>query len=76
MVLKQFKPEMVHSSKQYYYNMEEQIYKIMLELAEEENEDLKNENDVLYKFIEYLEDKNRDLITEYNNLVDIKKRKN
>ena len=56
--------------------MEEQIYKIMLELAEEENQDLKAENDVLYKFIEYLEDKNRDLITEYNNLVDLKNRRN
>ena len=56
--------------------MEEQIYKIMLELAEEEIEDLKNENDVLYKFIEHLEEKNRDLIEEYNNLVDIRKRKN
>ena len=56
--------------------MEEKLYQIMLELCEEENEDLKHENEVLYKFITYLEEKNRDLIEEYNNLVDIKRRRN
>jgi len=45
------------------------IYEVMLELAEEENEDLKYENDSLYGYIEYLHNKNRELYKEYNNLL-------
>lgn len=48
----------------------------MLELCEEENEDLKAENERLYNYINYLENKNRNLIEEYNNLVRIEKRYN
>ena len=45
------------------------IYEVMLELAEEENEDLKAEIDSLYGYIEYLHNKNRELYKEYNNLL-------
>ena len=45
------------------------IYEVMLELCEEENEDLRYENDSLYGYIEYLHNKNRELYTEYNNLL-------
>jgi len=56
--------------------MDTQILEIMLELAEEENRDLKAENDTLYNYIAYLENKNRNLVKEYNDLVDINKRYN
>ena len=52
------------------------IYEIMLELAEEENKDLKNENDVLYGYAQYLKDQNEDLKKEIQNLLDIKRRRN
>ena len=45
------------------------LYEVMLELAEEENEDLKYELDSLYGYIEYLHNKNRELYKEYNNLL-------
>jgi hypothetical protein len=45
------------------------VYEVMLELAEEENEDLKHENDSLYGYIEYLHNKNKELYKEYNNLL-------
>jgi hypothetical protein len=48
----------------------------MLELAEDENEDLRAEIDSLYGYIQYLHDKNKDLVKEYNDLVDINKRYN
>ena len=45
------------------------IYEVMLELAEEENEDLKIENDILVGYIRYLEHKNKELYKEYINLL-------
>jgi len=45
------------------------IYEVMLELAEEENTDLKVENDILVGYIRYLEHKNKELYKEYNNLL-------
>ena len=59
------------------------LYEILLELAEEENNELKQENQILsienqllmgYK--EFLEEENKDLIKKYNRLFDIKARKN
>jgi hypothetical protein len=52
------------------------LYEVMLELAEEENEDLKYELDSLYGYIEYLHHKNKDLVEEYNNLLLIQRRLN
>jgi hypothetical protein len=52
------------------------LYEVMLELAEEENEDLKAEIDCLYGYIQYLHDKNKDLVKEYNNLLLIERRLN
>ena len=52
------------------------IYEVMLELAEEENTDLKVENDILVGYIRYLEHKNKELYEEYNHLLDINKRLN
>ena len=45
------------------------LYEVMLELCEQENEDLKYEMDSLYGYIQYLHDKNKELYTEYNNLL-------
>lgn len=59
-----------------YYRMDTQILEIMLELCEDENKDLKAENDTLYDYIAYLQHKNKDLVKEYNDLVDINKRYN
>jgi hypothetical protein len=52
------------------------LYEVMLELAEEENEDLNAEIDSLYGYIQYLHDKNRELYKEYNNLLDTNNRLN
>jgi len=52
------------------------LYEVMLELAEEENADLKHEMESLYGYIQYLHDKNRELYEEYNNLLDTNKRLN
>ena len=52
------------------------LYEIMLELAEEENKDLKNENDVLYGYAQYLKAQNEDLKRQIENLLDIRKRRN
>jgi len=56
--------------------MDIQILEIMLELAEDENKDLKAEINSLYNYIDYLEKKNHNLVKEWNDLVDIKKRYN
>jgi hypothetical protein len=56
--------------------MDTQILEVMLELAEEENGDLKAEIDSLYGYIQYLHDKNKDLVKEYNNLLQIERRLN
>jgi len=52
------------------------IYEVMLELAEEENEDLKYEMESLYGYIQYLHDKNKELYREYHNLLDTNNRLN
>jgi hypothetical protein len=52
------------------------LYEVMLELAEEENRDLKHEIDSLYGYIEYLHHKNKDLVEEYNNLLLVERRLN
>jgi hypothetical protein len=52
------------------------IYEVMLELAEEENSELKSENDALWDYIMYLQKKNKELLLEYDNLTAIDKRLN
>jgi hypothetical protein len=52
------------------------VYEVMLELAEEENEDLKHENDSLYGYIQYLHHKNKDLVDDYNQFVKLENRLN
>jgi hypothetical protein len=52
------------------------ILEVMLELAEDENEDLKNENAYLIALTRYLEYKNKELLKEYNNLFNPDNRKN
>ena len=52
------------------------ILEIMLELCEEENEDLKNEISMQYEYINYLQDKNKELYKEYNNLLNPDNRTN
>lgn len=52
------------------------ILEVMLELCEDENEDLKHENEYLLALTRYLEYKNKELYTEYNNLLDPTKRLN
>lgn len=60
-----------------------EIYKVMLELVEDENNDLKNEIQHLKVLIgalrgynSFLMDKNKELVSEYDNLTDINKRLN
>lgn len=62
---------------------DKEILEIMLELAEDENRDLREEIDTLktllnaYKgYNRFLEDKNKDFIIEWDNLTNIKKRLN
>ena len=52
------------------------ILEVMLELAEEENSELKEENDNLWDYIVYLQKKNKQLMEEYDNLTSIDKRLN
>ena len=52
------------------------IYEIMYELAEEEKQDLKVENELLYGYSSYLIRENHDLRMQIQNLLDIRKRKN
>lgn len=52
------------------------ILEVMLELAEEENSELKAENDALWNYILYLQNKNNELVLEYDNLTSINKRLN
>jgi hypothetical protein len=58
------------------HNTDNILLEVMLELAEEENEDLNAEIDSLYGYIQYLQDKNKDLVEEYNNLLLIQRRLN
>ena len=60
-----------------------EIYKVMLEIVEDENNDLKNEIQHLKVLIgalrgynSFLMDKNKELVSEYDNLTDINKRLN
>jgi hypothetical protein len=48
----------------------------MLELAEDENEDLRAENETLYSYIQYLHDINKDLVDDYNQFVKLENRLN
>jgi hypothetical protein len=52
------------------------ILEVMLELAEDENSELKAENDNLWDYIMYLQNKNKQLMEEYDNLTSIDKRLN
>jgi Asp-tRNA(Asn)/Glu-tRNA(Gln) amidotransferase C subunit len=52
------------------------LYEVMLELAEEENEDLKAEIDSLYGYIQYLHNINKDLVDDYNQFVKLENRLN
>jgi hypothetical protein len=52
------------------------LYEVMLELAEEENEDLRVEIDYMHGYIQYLHDKNKELVEEYNNLLLVERRLN
>ena len=52
------------------------IYEIMLELAEEENRDLKEENESLWNYVTHLQKRNAELLLEYDNLTSINKRLN
>jgi hypothetical protein len=52
------------------------ILEVMLELAEEENSELKVENDAMWDYIMYLQKKNKELLLEYDNLTAIDKRLN
>jgi len=52
------------------------ILEVMLELAEDENSELKAENDALWNYIMYLQNKNKELLLEYDNLTAINKRLN
>lgn len=52
------------------------ILEVMLELAEDENSELKAENDALWNYVQYLQRKNRELMLEYDNLTAIDKRLN
>ena len=52
------------------------VYEVMLELAEEENSELKAENDAMWDYIMYLQKKNKELVIEYDNLTAINKRLN
>jgi hypothetical protein len=52
------------------------ILEVMLELAEDENKELREENDNLWNYITYLQNKNKELMLEYDNLTAIDKRLN
>lgn len=60
-----------------------ELYKVMLELAEDENIELKEENQRLRTLVgalkgwnTFLENKNKELVLEYDNLTAIEKRLN
>ena len=52
------------------------ILEVMLELAEDENSELKEDYDNLWDYIMYLQKKNKQLMEEYDNLTSIDKRLN
>jgi len=52
------------------------LLEVMLELAEDENRDLRAENETLYGYIQYLHDINKDLVDNYNQFVKLKNRLN
>lgn len=52
------------------------ILEVMLELAEDENKELREENENLWNYITYLQNKNKELLLEYDNLTAIDKRLN
>lgn len=58
------------------HNTDNILLEVMLELAEDENEDLKAEIDSLYGYIQYLHHKNKDLVDDYNQFVKLENRLN
>jgi hypothetical protein len=58
------------------HNTDNILLEVMLELAEEENKDLRDENELLYGYIQYLRNKNNDLVKQYNDLVRLENRFN
>lgn len=57
-------------------NEDTAILEVMLELAEDENSELKAENDALWNYVQYLQRKNNELLKEYNYLLNPDNRKN
>ena len=60
-----------------------ELMELLYELTEEhnrdlveENEDLRRQNIAMAAYIQYLQDKNKDLVNDYNSLIDINRRLN
>lgn len=58
------------------HNIDNVLLEVMLELAEDENRDLREENENLYAYIQYLHNINKDLVDNYNQFVKIENRLN
>jgi hypothetical protein len=58
------------------HNTDNILLEVMLELAEDENEDLKAEIDSLYGYIQYLHNINKDLVDNYNQFIKLENRLN
>lgn len=58
------------------HNTDNILLEVMLELAEDENRDLREENENLYAYIHYLHNINKDLVDDYNQFVKIENRLN
>lgn len=58
------------------HNTDNILLEVMLELAEDENSDLRAENYTLYQYIEYLHSINKDLVDNYNQFVKLENRLN
>lgn len=56
--------------------MDSEIYEVLFELAEEENDDLRQTIIMLKSHIEFLEAMNGQLVKEYDNLINPNKRLN
>lgn len=59
------------------------VYELMFEVVEEENielrrriEDLEHQNEIIAGYAGFLEQQNKDLVDDYNQLFNIKSRKN
>jgi hypothetical protein len=58
------------------HNTDNILLEVMLELAEDENRDLRYEINGLYGYIQYLHDINKDLVDDYNQFVKLENRLN